>query len=97
MATSTLSAHPSVKHRYFEGFPVGFYDDFHPNASLNFEMNRFSTGEPDMIEEMRSVSPRIHDLTDYTRELGCKRRLETGLPWVRVRLRLRSSSLLGAS
>jgi pimeloyl-ACP methyl ester carboxylesterase len=31
-------------------------------------MNRFSTGEPDMIAEMRSVSSRIHDLTDYTRE-----------------------------
>jgi len=67
MATSTtLSTTPSVRH--FEGFPVGFYDDLHPNASLNYEMNRFSTGEPDMIEEMRSVSPRIHDLTDYTRE-----------------------------
>jgi len=67
MSTSTtLTATPSVRH--FEGFPVGFYDDLHPNASLNYEMNRFSTGEPDMIEEMRSVSPRIHGLTDYTRE-----------------------------
>ena len=67
MATSaTLTAAPSIRH--FEGFPVGFYDDLHPNGSLNYEMNRFSNGEPDMIEEMRTVSPRIHDLTDYTRE-----------------------------
>src|SRR5215470_8453977 len=58
----------TLKGHRIEGFPVGFYDDLHPNASLNYEMNRFSTGEPDMIEEMRSVSPKIHDLADYTRE-----------------------------
>jgi pimeloyl-ACP methyl ester carboxylesterase len=55
--------------RRFEGFPVGYYDDLHPDFRMNYEMNRFSTGEADMIEEMRSVSPRIHDLRDYSREL----------------------------
>ena len=69
MATSTtLSNDRTVSQRRFEDFPVGFYDDLHPNASLNYEMNRFCTGEADMIEEMRTVSPRIHDLADYTRE-----------------------------
>jgi pimeloyl-ACP methyl ester carboxylesterase len=69
MATSTtLSDERSVAPRRFEGFPVGYYDDLHPNLQMNYEMNRFSTGEADMIDEMRSVSPRIHDLEDYTRE-----------------------------
>ena len=62
------SAEHSVEQRRFEGFPVGYYDDLHPDPSLNFEMNRFSTGEADMVEEMRSVGPRIHDLREYTRE-----------------------------
>jgi len=67
-SSTTLTADPSVKQHYFEGFPVGYYDDLHPDAGMTMEMNRFSTGEPDMIEEIRSVSPRIHDLKDYTRE-----------------------------
>jgi hypothetical protein len=35
----------------------------------NFAINRFMTGEPDMIEALRAVSPRIHAIPDYTREL----------------------------
>ncbi len=66
-ATQAAPGRPVRQHR-IEGFPVGYYDDIHPNPSLNYEMNRFSTGEPDMLEEMRSASSRIHDLTDYTRE-----------------------------
>src|SRR5215470_8382067 len=70
--TTTTAAQPahnsSVKQRHFEGFPVGYYDDLHPDFRMNYEMNRFSTGKTDMIEEMRSVSPRIHDIRDYARE-----------------------------
>jgi pimeloyl-ACP methyl ester carboxylesterase len=50
------------------GFPVGYHDDLHPDVSLNYQMNRFSTGEPEMIDEIRTVAPRIHDYCDYTRE-----------------------------
>jgi len=53
--------------RHVEGFPVGYYQ-LHPDVSLNYQMNRFSTGEADMIGEMRAVAPRIHNYTDYTRE-----------------------------
>ena len=53
--------------RRVEGFPVGFYR-LHPDVSVNYQMNRFSTGEADMAAEMRAVAPRIHDYADYTRE-----------------------------
>ncbi len=48
-------------------FHVGYYH-LHPDVSLNYQMNRFSSGEADMIAEMRAVAPRIHDYADYTRE-----------------------------
>ena len=48
-------------------FAVG-YHQFHADASLNYQMNRFSTGTPDMIAEMRQVAPKIRDYADYTRE-----------------------------
>jgi hypothetical protein len=32
-------------------------------------MNRFSTGEADMIAELRAVSPKIRDIRDQAREL----------------------------
>ena len=69
MSTSglPLSTDSSTIERYEEGIHVGYYQ-LHPDVGLNFEMNRFSTGEADMIEEMRTVAPRIHDYTDYTRE-----------------------------
>jgi hypothetical protein len=73
MRTTTATAmgpEPAIANqRRFEGFPVGYYDDLHADFRMNYEMNRFSTGEADMIEEMRSVSSRIHDLRDYSREL----------------------------
>jgi pimeloyl-ACP methyl ester carboxylesterase len=62
-----LSTNSSDQERRVEGFPVGYYH-LHPDVSLNYQMNRFSTGEADMIDEMRAVAPRIHDYTDYTRE-----------------------------
>ncbi len=62
-----LSNDSSNEERHVGPFAVGYYQ-LHPDESLNYQMNRFSTGEADMIGEMRAVVPRIHDYTDYTRE-----------------------------
>src|SRR2546428_6683910 len=69
MSTSglPLSNDSSNKERHVGSFHVGYYQ-LHPDVSLNYQMNRFSTGEAKMIGEMRAVVPRIHDYTDYTRE-----------------------------
>ena len=48
-------------------FAVG-YHQIHPDVGLNYQMNRFSTGTPDMVEEIRGVAPKIRDYSDYTRE-----------------------------
>ncbi len=50
-------------------FPVG-YHRLHPDVSLNFQMNRLfgCVGEPEMLEEMRSVAPRISTYADWKRE-----------------------------
>ena len=53
--------------RALANFVVG-YHQIHADVSLNYQMNRFSTGTPDMIAEMREVAPKIRDYTDYTRE-----------------------------
>ena len=51
-------------------FPIGYYD-LHPDVALNFQLNRFWNwvGEAKMLEEMRSVAPRIKSYADWTREL----------------------------
>lgn len=70
MATSTALANErAVLSRRFEGFPVGYFDDLHPDFRINYEMNRFSTGEADMFAEIRSVSPRIHNIRDQANEM----------------------------
>ncbi|HBF37662.1 MAG TPA: alpha/beta hydrolase [Firmicutes bacterium] len=48
-------------------FPIGFYNDLHPDFSINFQMNRFYnwTNDPGMLNEMRKVSPSIHTYTEY--------------------------------
>ena len=50
-------------------FPVG-YHSLHPDASMNFQMNRWFgwVGEPDMLEEMRTAAPRIATYADWKRE-----------------------------
>lgn len=50
-------------------FPVG-YHSLHPDVSMNFQMNRWygCVGEPEMLEEMRTVAPRIATYTDWKRE-----------------------------
>lgn len=50
-------------------FPVGYYS-LHPDLSMNFQMNRWygCVGEPEMLEEMRTVAPRIATYADWKRE-----------------------------
>ena len=50
-------------------FPRG-YHQIHPDVSMNFQMNRWYgwVGEPDMLEEMRLVAPRIRNYPDWKRE-----------------------------
>jgi len=51
-------------------FPVGYYQ-LHPNALLNYEMNRFWgwVGEEQMLEELRAAAPRIASYPDWVREM----------------------------
>ena len=50
-------------------FSIGFHQ-LHPDISMNFQMNRsFSgVGERDMLDEMRSVAPRIANYADWKQE-----------------------------
>jgi len=50
-----------------QSFKTGYYQ-FHPDVSLNYQMNRFSDGSEQMIAEMKEAAPRIHDYPDYIRE-----------------------------
>jgi len=47
-------------------FPTG-YHRIHPDVSMNFQMNRWFgwVGEPDMLEEMRFIAPRIRNYPDW--------------------------------
>jgi alpha-beta hydrolase superfamily lysophospholipase len=48
-------------------FPVGFYDDLHPDFSVNFQMNRCynMTNDDAMLKEMIEVSPSIHNYEEF--------------------------------
>ena len=50
-------------------FPIGYYS-LHPDVSMNFQMNRWygCVGEPEMLEEMRTVAPRISTYADWKHE-----------------------------
>ncbi len=48
-------------------FPVG-YHDIHPDVSLNYQVNRFSTGRPEAVARMREVARRISTYRDYVEE-----------------------------
>ena len=52
-------------------FPVGYYS-FHPNVSLNFQMNRFWNwvGDRQMLEELKAVGTRIRNYDDWAREMS---------------------------
>ena len=60
-----------LKHGHFSDlFPVAFYDDLHPDFGVNFQMNRcynFSNDD-EMLSEMRSVSPLIHNYGEFIAE-----------------------------
>ena len=49
-------------------FPVGFHG-FHPDVSINYQLNRFSDGSPESVVELSAAALRINDYADYTREL----------------------------
>ena len=51
-------------------FPVGYYS-LHPNAVLNFQLNRFWewVGEEQMLEELRAAAPRIASFADWAQEM----------------------------
>ena len=51
-------------------FPVGYYS-FHPNVSLNFQMNRFWNwvGDKQMLEELKAIGTRISNYDDWAREM----------------------------
>ncbi len=50
-------------------FPIGFHQ-LHQDISMNFQMNRWFSwvGEKGMLDEMRSVAPRIANYCDWKRE-----------------------------
>jgi len=56
----------SQQHRALS-WPIG-YHQIHPDYSLNYQMNRFMTGEQSMIDQMLDVAPKIHTYADYQRE-----------------------------
>lgn len=51
-------------------FPVGYYT-FHPNVSLNFQLNRFWNwvGDQRMLDELKAVGGRIANYDDWAREM----------------------------
>ncbi len=49
-------------------FPVG-YHPFHPDVSINYQLNRFCDGSPESVVELTAAAPRITGYADYTREL----------------------------
>ena len=51
--------------------PIGYYA-IHPDVSLNFQMNRCFglVGDVSMLDEMRSVVPRITTYADWHREFA---------------------------
>jgi len=49
-------------------FVVG-YHSFHPDVSINYQLNRFSDGTEQSVAELTGAALRIGDYADYTREL----------------------------
>jgi alpha-beta hydrolase superfamily lysophospholipase len=49
-------------------FPVG-YHTFHPDVSINYQLNRFSDGSPESVAELSAAALRITGYANYTREL----------------------------
>jgi len=49
-------------------FTIGFHA-FHPDVSINYQLNRFCDGSPESVAELSTAAPGITDYADYTREL----------------------------
>lgn len=49
-------------------FIVG-YHGFHPDVSINYQLNRFCDGSPESVAELSTAAARISDYADYRREL----------------------------
>ncbi len=65
MTTEHTTSNGTKSH--FTSFPVGYYQ-LHPDVSVNYQLNRFYTGDQGMLTEMRTVTPRIHTYADLKRE-----------------------------
>lgn len=44
------------------------YHTFHPDVSINYQLNRFSDGTPASVGELTAAARRITGYPDYTRE-----------------------------
>jgi pimeloyl-ACP methyl ester carboxylesterase len=49
-------------------FIIG-YHGFHPDVSINYQLNRFCDGSPESVAELSAAAPRISGYADYSREL----------------------------
>jgi pimeloyl-ACP methyl ester carboxylesterase len=67
METETLDSNKATINKEKQEFRTGYYN-IHPDIGLNYQMNRFSDGSEQMLNEMREVTPRIHSYEDYIRE-----------------------------
>ena len=74
-------------------FPVG-YHYLHPDVSLNFQMNRCFNwvGDATMLNEMRSVTPFIDSVADFTREFMTLAERALGVrEWLKAAFYLRAA------
>lgn len=81
--SSTSPSTPTVAAGSSVTFPTRYYD-FHPDASLNFQLNRFYNwvGDDKMLAEIREAAPKIRNYAEYTKsfmQLG-QRALAENLP-----------------
>lgn len=70
-ATAALSPPSLLGLPGMPGMPIG-YHAIHADLSLNFQMNRWFSwvGDLGMLEEMRTVAPRIATYADWQREFA---------------------------
>ena len=76
------------------------YHAVHPDVSLNFQINRWFSwvGEPGMLDEMRTVAPRIATYADWQREFAAlAQHALTEEHWLRAAYYLRITCVLPSS
>jgi pimeloyl-ACP methyl ester carboxylesterase len=67
METENLNILKLIGIKAKEDFKTGFYN-IHPDIGLNYQMNRFFDGSKQMLNEMREVTSRVHNYSDYIHE-----------------------------